>query len=86
MATIDTDPGGQQMRTLTPEQRRRALALMAELVHTPDEEVDDKVEELERITECPHVVGYLFHHTPHLTDEQALEKALAYEHIALPGA
>ncbi|MFI5490863.1 hypothetical protein [Micromonospora echinaurantiaca] len=71
------------MRTLAPQARQRALTLMAELLHTPDEEVGTKVDELERILKCPHVTTYMFHHTPHLTDEEVIEKALAYEPIAL---
>ncbi|MEV4654805.1 hypothetical protein [Micromonospora sp. NPDC049301] len=46
-------------------------------------EVGSKVEELVRILGCPHITDYMFHHTPHLTDEEVIEKALAYEPIAL---
>lgn len=49
----------------------------------PDEETGAKLDELERILRCPHVITLMFFAQPELTDEEVVAEALAYQPFAL---
>nr|WP_030504775.1 hypothetical protein [Micromonospora purpureochromogenes] len=65
--------------------RDRALVLVRELRDPtiPDEEAGAKLDELERILRCPHVITLMFFAQPELTDEEVVAEARAYEPFAL---
>ncbi|SCG77588.1 hypothetical protein GA0070609_5420 [Micromonospora echinaurantiaca] len=65
--------------------RSRALALVRELRDPaiPDEETGVRVDELERILCCPHVISLMFFREPELSDEEVIEEALKYQPFAL---
>ncbi|MBQ1046582.1 MULTISPECIES: hypothetical protein [unclassified Micromonospora] len=65
--------------------RGRALVLVRELRDPtiPDEETGAKLDELERILRCPHVITLMFFAQPELTDEEVVAEALAYQPFAL---
>lgn len=65
--------------------RYRALALVCELRDPaiPDEETGARVDELERILRCPHVITLMFFKQPELNDEELIEEALKYQRSAL---
>ncbi|SCL50187.1 hypothetical protein GA0070603_0927 [Micromonospora chersina] len=64
--------------------RSRALALVRELRDPalPDEEAGARVDELERILCCPHVLSLMFFTEPGLSDEEVIEEALKYQPFA----
>jgi hypothetical protein len=65
--------------------RSRALALVRQLRNPaiPDEETGPRVEELERVLRCPHVISLMFFREPELSDEEVVEEALKYQPFAL---
>ena len=67
------------------ERKQQALELVRKLRYgrVPDEEVGAVVDELERIVPNPNWTDLLFYNEPELSDEEAVEKALAYRPFAL---
>jgi hypothetical protein len=70
---------------MDPEDRPRALALIRDLrdPHIQDEDAAPRLDELERLTGCPHVLDLLLQDDPELTDDEALDRALEYRPFAL---
>jgi hypothetical protein len=67
------------------DRRERALALIRQLRYgrLPDEESGRAMEELERVIPHPAWPDLLFHTSPELSDEDAIDVALSYRPFAL---
>lgn len=69
------------MREIDGATRMRALELIRMLrnpPHVPDEETDDLLTQLERMLGCPHVSDLMFYENPELSDDEVIDRALAY--------
>lgn len=72
-------------REIDTESQQRALWLIA-LVPDPSEpesRLRERMDELKVILGCPHVADLIFWEPPGLSDEEVVERALAYRPIAL---
>jgi hypothetical protein len=80
-----SDPQESHKKTITEEQRARALELVEMIRSTvySDEEAEGLLAELNRIIPNPQWGSLLFWHKPDLSDEEAVEEALKYRPIAL---
>jgi hypothetical protein len=76
---------GSNRRTLSSDDHRRALNLIAKLRRpsTPEEAVDPLMVELERLVKCPHVADLMFWAKPELSDDEVLNRALEYQPFVL---
>ena len=76
---------GSNRRTLSPDDHRRALNLIAELRRPtmPEDMADALMVELERLVICPHIADLMFWAKPELSDDEVLNRALEYEPFAL---
>jgi hypothetical protein len=66
------------------QRRERALVLVRAFRHMnmSDEETVEKLADLERLIPTPHWLDFMFQETPELSDEQVVDRALAYRPVA----
>lgn len=81
---MSDSPGGSH-REISAEQRSEAIELVGKIRSTvyTDEEQVQLTNELKRLIPYPEWDNLMFWHTPDLSDEEAVDKALAYRPIEL---
>lgn len=67
------------------QRKEQALILVRALRYgrIPDEEVGEKIAELERLIPTPHWVDLMFHQIPDLSDEEVVDRAMEYRPFEL---
>ena len=71
--------------TETDPRRERAIEIVRDIRfgRLPDDQASAKLDELEQLIPHPRWVDLLFYQDPELSDEQAVDTALAYRPFAL---
>ena len=71
--------------TQTDPRRERAIEIVRDIRYgrLPDDQASAKLDELEHLIPHPQWADLLFYQDPELTDEQAVDTALAYRPFAL---